>query len=122
MRSSWRWRTGGIWVTSAGLAIYDPSTAPQDALDAARVRELIAQRIHCCRRSLASGRCAVGLSHPYWVDDEHFDLGYASWGAALPQPGDRAQLAEQTARIFGRPLDRARPLWELYVKMPDGRG
>ena len=34
---------------------------------------------------------------------------------ALASPGTDAQLADQVARIMSRPLDRARPLWELYV-------
>ena len=34
---------------------------------------------------------------------------------ALPKPGDDRQLAEQVARIHARALDRAHPLWELYV-------
>src|SRR6476661_3431953 len=34
----------------------------------------------------------------------------------IPQlPPLRWQLAEQVARITSRPLDRARPLWELYL-------
>jgi diacylglycerol O-acyltransferase / wax synthase len=34
---------------------------------------------------------------------------------ALPPPPTDAKLAEQVARIFSRPLDRARPLWEVYL-------
>jgi diacylglycerol O-acyltransferase len=34
---------------------------------------------------------------------------------ALPAPGSSLQLAEQVGRIAGRPLDRGRPLWELYL-------
>jgi diacylglycerol O-acyltransferase / wax synthase len=34
--------------------------------------------------------------------------------ALAPPPTDE-KLAEQVARIFSRPLDRARPLWEVYV-------
>jgi WS/DGAT/MGAT family acyltransferase len=34
---------------------------------------------------------------------------------AVPPPGDDHQLAETVARLFGRPLDRGRPLWEFYV-------
>ena len=30
-------------------------------------------------------------------------------------PGSMEQLAEQTARIYSRRLDRSRPLWELYL-------
>ena len=44
-----------------------------------------------------------------------FDVEYHVRELALPAPGDRRQLAEQVARIVSRPLDRSRPLWELYV-------
>jgi WS/DGAT/MGAT family acyltransferase len=100
----------------SGLAIYDPSTAPGGILNAARLQELVAERLHLLppfRWRLA--QVPFGLDHPYWIDDEHFDLGYHVRELALPAPGSEAQLAEQVARIFGRPLDRARPLWELYV-------
>jgi len=42
---------------------------------------------------------------------------------ALPQPGSDAQLCEQIARLHARPLDRARPLWEIYLitGLTDGR-
>ncbi|HVF77650.1 MAG TPA: wax ester/triacylglycerol synthase domain-containing protein, partial [Solirubrobacteraceae bacterium] len=33
----------------------------------------------------------------------------------LAAPGTDEQLAEQVARIVSRPLDRGRPLWELYL-------
>jgi WS/DGAT/MGAT family acyltransferase len=33
----------------------------------------------------------------------------------VPPPGDDRRLAETVARIFARPLDRTRPLWELYI-------
>ena len=52
---------------------------------------------------------------PYWVDDGTFDVEYHVRELALPAPGDNRQLAEQVARIISRPLDRSRPLWELYV-------
>src|SRR5436309_1564350 len=57
----------------------------------------------------------LGLDYPYWVDDPDFDLEYHVRELALAPPPTDAKLAEQVARIFARPLDRARPLWELYV-------
>jgi WS/DGAT/MGAT family acyltransferase len=56
-----------------------------------------------------------GLDYPYWIDDPDFDLDFHVRELALPPPGNDRQLSEQVARIFARPLDRARPLWELYL-------
>ncbi|VXB93583.1 WS/DGAT/MGAT family O-acyltransferase [Nocardioides sp. AX2bis] len=55
-----------------------------------------------------------GLANPVWVDDVGFDLGYHVRRSALPRPGSRDQLRELVARIVSRPLDRSRPLWEIY--------
>jgi WS/DGAT/MGAT family acyltransferase len=57
----------------------------------------------------------LGLDYPYWIDDPDFDLEYHVREIALAPPPTDAKLAEQVARIFARPLDRARPLWELYL-------
>jgi WS/DGAT/MGAT family acyltransferase len=56
-----------------------------------------------------------GLAHPVWADDPDFDLSYHLRRAALPSPGGRGELLDFVARIHARPLDRARPLWEMYV-------
>jgi diacylglycerol O-acyltransferase len=56
-----------------------------------------------------------GLDQPYWVDDANFDIEYHIREIALPRPGSDAQLTEQVARLHARPLDRSRPLWEIYL-------
>ncbi len=60
-------------------------------------------------------RVPLGLDHPYWIEDPKFDLGFHIRDTAVPPPGDDHALAETVSRIFARPLDRRRPLWELYV-------
>ncbi|MEV7428254.1 wax ester/triacylglycerol synthase family O-acyltransferase [Nocardioides sp. NPDC092400] len=55
------------------------------------------------------------LANPVWVDDEHFDLAYHVRRSALPRPGTHDQLRELVGRIVSRPLDRSRPLWEMYL-------
>lgn len=55
------------------------------------------------------------LDHPYWIEDPDFNLDFHVRHTAIPPPGDDEQLAELVARIVGRPLDRAHPLWESYV-------
>ena len=56
-----------------------------------------------------------GLDQPYWVDDPGFDIEYHIREVGLPKPGSDAQLAQQVGRLHARPLDRSRPLWEMYL-------
>lgn len=60
-------------------------------------------------------RMPVDIDHPYWVDDDGFDLEYHVRHIALPKPGDWRQFCVQIARLHARPLDRSKPLWEMYV-------
>jgi diacylglycerol O-acyltransferase / wax synthase len=100
----------------SGLAIYDPSTRPGGTLELADVCRLVGERIHMLppfRWKLAE--VPFGLDAPYWVEDPDFDLDFHIRDSAVPPPGNRKQLAETVARLVSRPLDRAHPLWELYV-------
>lgn len=56
-----------------------------------------------------------GLDNPYWVFDPHFDIDYHIREISIAKPGLVDQLADQISRIVGRPMDRSRPLWEVYV-------
>lgn len=56
-----------------------------------------------------------GVFRPVWVDDTAFDVSYHVRRSALPKPGTQAQLDELVARLMSRPLDRSRPLWEMYL-------
>ncbi|QRY42952.1 wax ester/triacylglycerol synthase family O-acyltransferase [Mycolicibacterium boenickei] len=57
----------------------------------------------------------LGLARPVWVDDRDFDITYHIRRSALPSPGSDAQLHDLIARLGSRPLDRTRPLWEMYL-------
>jgi diacylglycerol O-acyltransferase len=56
-----------------------------------------------------------GIFRPVWVDDTAFDVSYHVRRSALPKPGNGEQLDELVARLMSRPLDRSRPLWEMYL-------
>ena len=58
---------------------------------------------------------SLGLARPVWVDDRDFDITYHIRRSALPSPGSDAQLHELIARLGSRPLDKSRPLWEMYL-------
>ncbi|HEV2757243.1 MAG TPA: wax ester/triacylglycerol synthase family O-acyltransferase, partial [Actinomycetota bacterium] len=100
----------------SGLAIYDPSTRPGGKLELADVCRLVGERIHMLppfRWKLAE--VPFGLDLPYWIEDPDFDIDFHVRESAVPPPGNKRQVAETVARLVARPLDRAHPLWELYV-------
>jgi diacylglycerol O-acyltransferase / wax synthase len=57
----------------------------------------------------------MGLARPVWIDDRDFDITYHVRRSALPSPGSDEQLHELIARLAARPLDKSRPLWEMYL-------
>jgi len=100
----------------SGLAIYDPATRPGGKLELGDVCRLVGERIHLLppfRWKLSE--VPFGLDLPYWIEDPEFDLDFHIRDSAVPPPGNKKQLAETVARLVARPLDRAHPLWELYV-------
>jgi diacylglycerol O-acyltransferase / wax synthase len=54
------------------------------------------------------------LHHPMWREHCEVDLSYQIRPWRLPAPGGRRELDEAIGRIAGTPLDRDRPLWEMY--------
>ena len=98
------------------MLIYDPSTAPGKQVGFKDILKYIEGRLdgaRLFRQKLA--RVPLDLDHPYWIDDANFDLEYHVRHIALPQPGDWRQLCILASRIYARPLDMKRPLWEFTV-------
>jgi diacylglycerol O-acyltransferase / wax synthase len=98
-----------------GVCVLDPSSALRP-LTLARLTDVLAERlplVPVLRRKLLN--VPLGLDQPYWIDDPHFDIEYHVREIALPRPGSDAQLTEQVSRLHARPLDRSRPLWEIYL-------
>ena len=106
------------------MLVLDPSERPGGVLELGHVQAVLAERLPLLppfRWRLKS--VPFNLDHPYWIDDPDFDLEYHVRELALPQPATDEKLGEQIARIAARPLDRSRPLWELYLihGLPDGQ-
>ena len=108
------------------VAIFDPARADPDTefFDDEQLRARVGQRIAFAPRYRQRVRAVPGrLAAPVWVDDEAFDLTYHIRRSALPRPGSDDQLRQLVGRVLARPLDRSRPLWELYLVegLADGR-
>lgn len=98
-----------------GLAVLDPSTSPTGWSPAA-VREVLAARLHLTpplRRRLVE--VPFGLDNPRCIEDPDFDLDQHLRHASIPAPGGDAELAATVARIVSVPLERSRPLWEMWT-------
>jgi WS/DGAT/MGAT family acyltransferase len=99
----------------AGLYVYDPSGVP-GGYSFEKVEQVVKERLHLLppyRQRVVE--VPFQLYHPLWIEDPDFDLHYHLRRIALPSPGGKAELAEVAADIMSRPLDRSRPLWEMWL-------
>ncbi len=107
--------TSSVYGHVGSICVVDPGTAPEP-LTLERLQRVISSRLHLVppfRRRLAE--VPFGFDQPYWIEDPDFDIEFHVRELGLPAPGDDRQLADQAARLHARPLDRRRPLWELYL-------
>jgi diacylglycerol O-acyltransferase / wax synthase len=73
------------------------------------VRERLVERFDRFRQ-----RPVEGIPGPHWEDVE-LDLDLHVHRVALPAPGDRRALEAFVSDRVATPLDRSRPLWEVYL-------
>ncbi len=98
-----------------GLVMLDPATIP-GGYSFAAMRTGIDERVrdvaHFTRKLK---KVPLRLDHPVWVQDTHFDIEHHVHRLALPQPGGYDELTDLLGHLAGMPLDRSRPLWEMWV-------
>jgi len=96
--------------------IFEGTPRAEGGRGALGLAKTIEERLHLVPRYRQKVMWLPGnLGNPVWVDDPDFDLSYHVRRAALPSPGDDATLRNYTARVFARPLDLNKPLWEMTV-------
>ena len=98
-----------------GLAILDPTTHPEEAFDFDTFVEFVAERLVLCPRfSWRLQEVPFGLDQPYWVEHEELDLKDHIQALGVPAPGGMRELSDLAGFLFAGPLDRSRPLWQMY--------
>ena len=98
-----------------GLILLDASTVPGgysfEGMKAELARRVRPIPMFHRKLKLVPGR----IDHPVWIEDADFDIDVHVHRAALPAPGGEAELSELCGHIAGIPLDRSRPLWEMWI-------
>ncbi|HVC71544.1 MAG TPA: wax ester/triacylglycerol synthase family O-acyltransferase [Acidimicrobiales bacterium] len=98
-----------------GVLVLDGSDVP-GGFGMADVRAALEQRIHLIpplRRRLVSP--LAGMGHPVWIEDPDFSLDDHILPAPLPTPVSWHDLERFVGTVAARPLDRHRPLWEMWI-------
>jgi diacylglycerol O-acyltransferase / wax synthase len=101
----------GAHMHVAGVMLFAGEPPDYDELVEATERRL--HLVPRYRQKLAF--VPLGQGRPKWIDDPHLNLGYHIRRTALPPPGDDDQLRALAGRVFSQPLDRDKPLWELWL-------
>ncbi len=94
-----------------GVSIFEGPAPPFERLEA-----MVSAKLDAVPRYRQKVRFVpLSLGRPVWVDDPHFNLSYHLRHSALPTPGTDEILRRTAARIFAHPLDRRKPLWEIWM-------
>jgi len=101
----------------AATQIYRPGPLINEAggVDFKAIKHNIESVLHLIPRYRQKLKWIPLANMPVWVDDRDFNLEYHVRHTSLPQPGNMDQLKQLSARIMSLQLDRARPLWEMWV-------
>jgi len=111
------WETPALPMHGSGLSIFEPGplATPTGGIDFESVQRAFASILHRVPRYRQKLLWIPGEARAVWVDDAHFRLDYHVRHIGLPRPGNDAQLKRLAADLMERPLDRGRPLWEIWV-------
>jgi diacylglycerol O-acyltransferase len=98
-----------------GVVMISPQTMPE-TYSFESLKKEINRRISVMPEFLRTLHTVpLHLDHPVWVIDEDFDIDRHVHRLAVPSPGTEEELSEIVGHLAGIPLDRSRPLWEMWV-------
>ncbi len=107
--------SGAQLMHVCGLIMVDPATVP-GGYDYADFKDELSRRVSDVPMFNRKLKFVPGrIDFPVWVLDEEFDIDRHVHRLAVPAPGGERELSEVIGHLAGIPLDRARPLWEMYV-------
>ncbi len=115
--------TPAMHLHTLKIGIIDPSNVP-GGFRFEEFRRVLEDRLHLLppfRQTVVE--VPFGLHHPVWIEDADFAIDDHLVRVAVPAPGTMHEVDDLIGHIASRPLDRTRPLWEMWVieGLADGR-
>jgi diacylglycerol O-acyltransferase / wax synthase len=105
----------GLPMHVAALMFLDQAGLSAE-LDLDTLRAAVARRLHRVPRlRQILNRPRVGLGPPLWIDDPGFDIREHVRLRVVPAPGDEPAVLALCSELNAAPLDRTRPLWEMWL-------
>jgi len=95
------------------ILLLDPSTCDDFSFE--KLRSQLGARTQLIPRfSWKLHDVPLGIDRPYWVEAEGFHPRDNIICTAVPSPGNIEQVYELASRLHAQPLDRSRPLWQVW--------
>ena len=88
------------------------------------LKAMIAARLHLAPMlTWKLAHTPLDIDRPSWIEDDQFDIDRHIFRGALPAPSDLPTLQRIVGWMHAKLLNRARPLWEMYVfdDLPDNQ-
>lgn len=100
----------------SAVMVLDPSTIPDGEYSFDWVLDQVERRLVPQKEfRRIPVRVPFNLNHPVWIEDPHFELRRHVKRIGVAAPGGPEELAELADEILGTPLERTKPLWEIWV-------
>lgn len=111
------WETENLPMHGGATSVFDsgPLATEDGGIDFDAIYRGIESIIHRIPRYREKLAWLPKSGEAIWIDDPNFNLRYHLRHTSLPRPGSDEQLKALAARVLERPLDRTRPLWEIWV-------
>lgn len=107
----------------ANLAVVTGVLQTRQALDFDKVKAVYQERltdfVRFRQRVIETG---FPVATPHWEDMPHFDIDQHMHHISLPAPHNQDALRALVSDLASTPLDRAQPLWQVFVVDGVGRG
>jgi len=102
-------------VASTQIFESGPLRTRDGGIDAEAIKRATAASLHLIPRYRQKLAYVPLEGRPVWIDDAQFNVDYHIRHTSLPRPGSVEQLKRLSARVMQQHLDRARPLWEIWI-------